>query len=223
MKRFFSFAIVVLAASFCSFSYASEVKKVDLFSPMKQTPNTVISDDLSIPQVFETSNNLTRKAGSFEVATGEPLYIKGIVTDAFGVPITGASIRIWQTNAAGKYHTFLEEDSEYIDHNFNMSGEASTDNIGRYGFITIFPGFYDDRAPHINMIISHESFGKVETQMYFEGHEKNIKDPYYLAYTDEEKQMVTATVKYVDDKYPELGKVATFNITLDGVHQYKGF
>ncbi|MFC1659823.1 hypothetical protein ACFL0U_04625 [Pseudomonadota bacterium] len=202
----------------------TKINQVDLFSPRKQTPNMIISDVISKPEIFEKSNNLIKKAGSFETAAGEPLYIKGIVSDAFGVPIMGVVIRIWQTNAAGKYHTLLEEeDSEYLDPNFSVSGEAATNNIGQYGFITIFPGFFDNRAPHINMIIAHEKFGRVETQVYFEGHIRNKKDPYYLSYTDKEKQMITADVEYVDQKYPDLGKIVTFNITLDGVHQYKGF
>lgn len=222
MKYFLGFIVVSFTLSF-SFVSHSEINQVDLFSPRKQTPNTVISDIISKPKVFEKSNNLVQKSGSFEVAVGEPLYIKGSVSDAFGVPIMGAVIRIWQTNSTGKYHTLLDEDSEYIDQNFSMSGEATTDNLGKYGFITIFPGFFDNRAPHINMIIAHENFGKVETQIYFEGHARNEEDPYYLSYTEKEQKMVTANVEYVDESNITLGKIATFNITLDGIHKYKGF
>ena len=90
MKYFSSFIIILFVISFSFVSHA-EINKVDLFSPRKQTPNMVIPDILSKPDKFEKSNNLARKAGSFEVAIGEPLYIKGTVSDAFGARRTDRS------------------------------------------------------------------------------------------------------------------------------------
>ena len=222
MRRLFKIAIVLSIILTSTNSFAAE-QQIDLFSPRKQTPDSKIPDLLAKPEKFEKSNNLRKKIGSFKLAKGEILYVKGIVTDAFGVPITNARLRIWQTNSAGKYHSLLNEDSEFIDHDFAMSGEASTDNLGQYGFITIFPGFYLDRAPHIHLIVEHPRFSSVETQIYFEDHERNKKDPNYLAYDKAERKMVTAEISYVNENNHELGKVAVFNITLDGIHQYKGF
>ena len=197
--------------------------KIDVFNPLKQTPSALIIDNLSKPKTFNKNNNLTRKTGSFEVAIGEPLYLQGKIIDAFKIPIEGAIVKIWQTNAAGKYHSLLNKGSKYIDKNFIMSGQSITDNMGNYSFITIFPGYYDDRAPHINMIITHKKFGTIETEIYFDKHFRNNSDPIYLTYPKEDRIKLTAPVIYVDKEDVKKGKVATFNIVMDGIHQYKRF
>lgn len=196
---------------------------IDIFTPQKQTPNNMIINTLSKPEQFYTGNDLTRVVGSFYVATGELLYLKGSITDAFGVPIEGASVKIWQTNSSGRYQSLLKDGNEYIDKNFIMSGTAKTDNLGRYGFKTIFPGFPEGRAPHINMIILHPKFGEIQTEIYFDKHPLNEKDPQYLSYTEEDRKLLTSRVVNIDDVYPEQGKIATFNIVMDGIHSYKGY
>ncbi len=173
-------------------SYSAQAPS--LFKPLKPTPPRFFSADLSMPEFFATSNNLVKKAGSFYRAFGEVIFLQGTITDSFGVPIEGAVIEIWQKNAAGKYHTLLEKDSEFIDKYFSMSGRAITDNLGHYHFITIMPGANAGRAPHINMNIYSQKFGRLETEMYFQEHPFNKTDYQYLAYDDEERKMLTAKV-----------------------------
>ena len=196
---------------------------VDIFTPQKQTPEGLFINTLSKPEEFSTSNDLTRSVGSFHVATGELLYFKGVITDAFGVPIEGATVRIWQTNSSGKYQTLLEDDSIYIDKYFVMSGTAKTDNLGRFGFKTIFPGFINGRAPHINVILSHPNFGEIQTEVYFENHPLNEKDPQYMTYSKEDRKMLTANVVSLDNIDTKKGKIAMINFVMDGIHSYKGY
>jgi protocatechuate 3,4-dioxygenase beta subunit len=176
-----------------------------------------------MPDIFGTTNNLAKKAGSFYRAYGEVVYVQGTITDSFGVPVHNAVIEIWQTNSAGKYHTLLESGSGYVDKFFSMSGRASSDNLGNYHFITIMPGATAGRAPHVNMNIYHPRFGKLETEMYFVNHPYNFSDYQYLTYSDEERKMLTADVRNTDILNPNSIKLATFNITLKGIHQYKKF
>ncbi|MDR2526344.1 MAG: hypothetical protein LBC92_00520 [Rickettsiales bacterium] len=214
------FIFILFAAA--NLLFANEVEVVDIFQPKKQTPTSIIKETLSRPQVFFTGSDLTRLVGSFYAAVGELLYIKGKVTDAFGVPINNATVNIWQTNSAGKYQNILKRNSIQIDENFNLSGTARTDNLGIYGFKTVFPGYESlERAPHINLIITHKNFGSIYTEIYFEGHPMNIKDPIYMSYTEEERKMLTAKVKNVDSNDITSGKLAVFNIVMDGVHSYK--
>ena len=149
--------------------------------------------------------------------------MQGTVSDSFGVPIENAVIEIWQTNAAGKYHTLLEPSSEYIDKYFNMSGRVITDNLGNYHFITIMPGSSPGRAAHINMNIYHSKFGRLETEMYFADHPYNKSDYQFLSYTENERKMLTASVRSSDLLNPQSIKLCTFNILLKGVQQYKKF
>lgn len=204
-------------------SHATSISTVDIFSPKKQTPNGLLIHTISKPEVFNINNDLTRYVGSFYVSVGELLYLKGTITDAFGVPIEGAIVKIWQTNSAGKYQTLLKEKDEFYDDNFVMSGTSKTDNLGRYGFKTIFPSYFGERAPHINILIHHPKFGEIQTEIYFDKHPLNNKDPHYTSYTEEDRKMLTAKVKNIDDLQPEEGKIAIFNIVMDGVHSYKGF
>ena len=176
-----------------------------------------------MPDNFATTNNLAKKVGSFYRAFGEIIFLQGTVADSFGVPIEGAVIEIWQTNAAGKYHTLLEPNSEYVDKYFSMSGRAITDNLGNYHFITIMPGSSIGRAPHINMNIYHPKFGKLETEMYFAQHPYNESDYQYLAYEQDERQMITAKVQSSEVVNPQSIKLCTLNIVMKGVHQYKKF
>jgi protocatechuate 3,4-dioxygenase, beta subunit len=194
-----------------------------VFEPRKPTPSRFFAADLSMPDSFATTNNLAKKVGSFYRAFGEIIFVQGTITDSFAVPIEGAVIEIWQTNAAGKYHTLLEDNSEYVDKYFSMSGRTITDNLGNYHFITIMPGSNPGRAPHINMNIYHSKFGKLETEMYFAHHPYNEKDYQYLAYEEDERKLITAAVRNSDIMNPNSIKLFTFNIVLRGVHQYKRF
>lgn len=193
------------------------------FIPKDPTPSRIFNANLSMPNYFETSNNLAKKPGSFYRAYGEVIFIQGKITDSFNVPISGAVVEIWQTNAAGKYHSLLEPNSEYVDKNFSMSGRAITDNLGNYYFITIMPGSYLNRAPHINMNIYHQKFGKLETEFYFENHPLNQNDYQYLSYNKKEREMLTAKVRLSDITNSKSIKICTFNIVMTGTHDYKSF
>lgn len=222
MKRSMVFVVFIITY-INNKAFATKQETNNIFNPLKQTPSALMFDNLSKPKEFNKNNNLTRKTGSFKLAIGEPLYIKGKVVDAFGVPIEGVIIKIWQTNSAGKYHSLLTKDSKYIDKNFIMSGQSITDNTGHYEFITIFPGFYDDRAPHINVIIAHKKFGLIETEIYFKDNPKNIDDPIYISYPEEDRKMLTADIRYVDRNNITRGKIAEFNVVMDGLQQYKRY
>lgn len=194
-----------------------------LFQAKRPTPSRFFAADLSMPDSFATTNNLAKKTGSFYRAFGEIIFVQGTITDSFNVPVAGAVVEIWQTNAAGKYHTLLEPDSEYIDKYFSMSGRTITDNLGNYHFITIMPGSRMGRAPHINMNIYHQKFGRLETEMYFQDHPYNDSDYQYLVYNKDDRALLTARVSHSNIFNTKSIKVCTFDITMRGVHQFKRF
>lgn len=198
-------------------------KDLSIFNPKKPTPSRFFTSNLSMPEKFFTSNNLAKKTGSFYRAFGEIIFIQGKITDSFGVPIHNAIVEIWQANAAGKYHTLLEQNSNFIDKYFNMSGRAISDNLGNYFFITIMPGTNSGRAPHINMNIYHVDFGRLETEMYFEGHPENKADYQYLSYDKEDQNLITAKVHNSNMFDTNSIKVFTFDIFMKGIHRYKKF
>ena len=203
---------------------SSNIKsKLSPFKPRKPTPARFFSADLSAPETFFSSNNLIKKTGSFYRGFGEIIFFRGTITDSFGVPINNAIVEIWQANSAGKYHSLLEPNSEYIDPYFNMSGKAITNNVGEYNFITIMPGSKVGRAPHININVYHPKFGKLETESYFENHPNNKNDYQYTSYDKIDAELLTAKVSYSEANNPKSVKICTFNIVLQGTHQYKKY
>ncbi len=215
--------ITLLLFGFARISLATPQLSNELFEPKPATPTRLFSADLSMPEKFNTTNNLVQKTGSFYAAFGELINVQGIITDSFGLPIDGVVVEIWQTNSAGKYQTLLGKNSNLVDRNFNMSGRTITDNLGNYYFFTIMPGFYLNRAPHINFNVYHPQFGKLETEMYFEDHPKNNIDYQYLSYDEEDRKSLTAKVRLTDIFNSKSTKIVTFNIVMKGVHQYKSF
>ncbi|MFT4718619.1 MAG: protocatechuate 3,4-dioxygenase beta subunit [Rickettsiales bacterium] len=193
------------------------------FNSREPTPSRLFLNNFSMPKVFNQTNNLIKKTGSFYLAFGEVIYLQGKITDSFGVPITGAIIKIWQTNSKGKYHTLLASNDKNIDKNFNMSGVSITDNLGNYRFITIVPGFYFGRSPHINMNIYHKRFGYLKTELYFEDHPRNKMDSQYLSYNPDDRKALTSTVRLSNMFNPNSRKICTFNIVMRGTHQYKDY
>jgi len=196
-------------------------KELRIFDPQKPTPSRFFAADISMPDQFATSNNLAKKVGSFYRAFGEIIFIQGTITDSFALPISGAVIEIWQTNSAGKYHTLLDKNNQFVDKYFNMSGRTVTDNLGNYSFITIMPGSRAGRAPHINMNVYHPKFGKLETEMYFEKHPFNDDDFQYLSYSPDDQKLLTAEVHNTEVLDTKSIKICTFNIVMKGTYQYK--
>ena len=205
------------------FVQAIQDKDYRIFNPMRPTPARLFLADLSLPEKFGSTNNLAKKPGSFFRAFGEVIFLQGRITDSFGVPITDAVVKIWQKNAAGKYHSLLDSRSEYIDKYFSMSGVSITDNLGNYSFITILPGGSPGRAPHINMNVTHPKFGKLQTEVYFADHPFNENDFQYMSYSPEDREDLTAKVEHTEILNTKSIKLCTFDIVMTGVQQFKGF
>ena len=135
------------------------------------------------------SSKLARPAGKTEFALGQLVYLSGRVLDENCVPVAGAVVDIWQTDSRGRYR-YPDKGSLVNPYPvFAGSGRAVTDNLGRYSFITIYPGSYRTfiskpepghyvvNAPHVHFYITHDDFKPLLTKMYFEGDRRNEADP----------------------------------------------
>lgn len=168
-------------------------------------------DDLRLGNF--TSNNLSRKTGSAIFAIGEPLIIFGAVKDINNIPIDNVKVEIIQANSNGAYNHMISPNSALYDSNFTGAGTAVTNNNGEYMFITVFPGYYNDRAPHIHMRLTHIQHGQIETEVFFQNHERNTNDPKYRKLSKKEQGLVTGMTYYSvvpegEDPY----KILEFNI-----------
>lgn len=200
-----------------------------IFNTSAKSPEEVIEQYQNVPPTIDyypysdfsfddnrikwnTSNNLARKTGSAVYAIGDPLVVEGYVFDINHVPIDGVTVRIVQTNSNGEYNHLISKSGGLNDSNFAANGMAVTDNRGYYRFITVFPGYYNRRAPHIHIRLEHPRHGRIETEIFFKGHPRNANDPKYKKLTENQKKLVTGDVVYINGKVPEQGKIIRFNV-----------
>ncbi|KAF7885280.1 uncharacterized protein EAF01_011345 [Botrytis porri] len=114
------------------------------------------------------------------VDDGEIVYMHGIVTDhKTKKPIIGATVDTWQASTNGLYE---QQDDEQAEH--NLRGKFKTDENGHYGFYCLKPTPYPvpfdgpagkilqllDRHPfrpaHIHLIVQHENYKPLTTQIF---------------------------------------------------------
>ena len=176
------------------------------------------NDEYNEIEHFYSSNNLRRKAGSPFLAKGEMLVVKGVVVDILDQPIDGAVIKIWHANYVGAYQDFSAKGE--FDKDFAGNGTCVTDKKGRYSFTTIMPYFYNKRAPHIHIYVKKNGFDSLNTEMFFPNHPRNKQDVKFMSVPDEKRFLITADIAKIFDDSNISGKIAKFNIRLNGIRLF---
>jgi protocatechuate 3,4-dioxygenase beta subunit len=219
--------INLLISSFCLTSFA-------------KSPETVLEDHNKIPPTinyypysdfsftderieWQTYNNLRRKQGSAFFAIGEKLFVEGYVKDINGIPIDGIVVKLVQSNANGVYNHMAEKEDALYDSNFASNGISITDNRGYYSFITVFPGYYNNRAPHLHIKLESLKHGIIETEIFFENHPRNAMDPKYTKLTKQEQKLLTGQTSFIDPRQKEQGKKVRFDLTYNANQTTKVF
>lgn len=110
-------------------------------------------------------------AGPFPIKTPADLVRENIIGDRSGVPllititvqdqsndcapIAGALVDLWHCDKDGYYSQYggtgMQQEN-FTNYNF-LRGRQTTDANGKASFISIFPGWYRGRAPHIHLEI----------------------------------------------------------------------
>jgi protocatechuate 3,4-dioxygenase beta subunit len=101
------------------------------------------------------------------------------VADAFiCAPLAGAVVSVWHCNALGRYSGHLEMDPGQLpprDLGYRrpsgperfLRGVQVTDGAGAVEFLTVFPGWYAPRTPHIHVKVFLNQRQLITTQLYF--------------------------------------------------------
>lgn len=85
--------------------------------------------------------------------TGVPLLIQFTIqnTNNNCTPIQGAFVDIWQCDAKGNYSEYSGQlDGDFTNESF-LRGRQTTDSNGNASFISIYPGWYPGRTPHLHV------------------------------------------------------------------------
>ncbi|MGO4728027.1 MULTISPECIES: intradiol ring-cleavage dioxygenase [unclassified Inquilinus] len=111
---------------------------------------------------------------------GQPLLVRGRVTDTEGRPVAGALLDVWQTNEDG----FYDVQQKGVQPDMNLRGVFRTDADGRYWFRSVKPRFYPIpsdgpvgqlldrmgrhpfRPAHIHFIVGAEGFEPITTHIF---------------------------------------------------------
>ena len=111
---------------------------------------------------------------------GEPLLVRGRVTDTDGNPLAGVTLDVWQANEDG----FYDVQQKGIQPDFNLRGVFETDERGEYWFRSAKPRWYpipDDgpvgkmlvtldrhpnRAAHLHFIVEKPGYDRVVTHIF---------------------------------------------------------
>lgn len=111
---------------------------------------------------------------------GEPLVVRGHVTDNEGRPVAGATVDVWATNDDG----FYDVQQKGIQPEYNLRGVFTSDANGEYWFRTVKPRYYpipDDgtvgkllaalgrhpnRAAHLHFIVKAPGYDTVVTHIF---------------------------------------------------------
>jgi protocatechuate 3,4-dioxygenase beta subunit len=169
------------------------------------------------------SNKVAIPAGKAVYARGEPLTLQGRIYDEDCVPVQGASLELWQADTTGKYK--YPNNGTLISSNpaFAGSGKTMTNNMGEYQFITVFPGAYASRAPHIHLRISHPDFETLSTEVFFDGDHRNAGDPKLNMLVGKMRKRLMADVILPDPNRPEMPLIANFDLTLQGKNKFEHY
>lgn len=126
-------------------------------------------------------------AGPFPIKTPAQLVRENIVVDRKGVPVlitltinnsdknceplADVLVDIWHCDADGNYSEYGDipmQKTDYKQQHF-LRGRQTTDANGQVSFISIFPGWYQGRAPHVHVkVLDKDEKTLLVSQIAFE-------------------------------------------------------
>lgn len=132
----------------------------------KDELDDVVAADACTPSPTETD-------GPFPIHTPSELVQQNIIGDRVGIPLVinftiqntnsncspleGVTVDIWQCDAKGNYSEYGGQlDGDFTNQNF-LRGRQTTDANGLVTFVSIYPGWYPGRAPHLHIEVKNSS------------------------------------------------------------------
>jgi protocatechuate 3,4-dioxygenase beta subunit len=115
---------------------------------------------------YYIANHLTRR----DVREHRPGLLLNLTLTVIGAgcrPLKGADVEIWHADASGLYSGYGSSPSAPTNQKRYLRGHQKTDSHGQARFITIYPGWYTGRSPHIHLKV-HVGGNTVHTgQLFF--------------------------------------------------------
>ena len=133
------------------------------------TPTVTPASPTETPTTCDGVVSPTEVAGPFPIKTPADWIRENIVGDRVGIPLmitikienindscaplAGVLVDIWHCDAQGNYSEYNGQlDGDFTNKHF-LRGRQTTDTNGDASFISIYPGWYPGRAPHLHLEI----------------------------------------------------------------------
>lgn len=160
----------------------------------------------------------TETDGPFPIKTPAELVRENIIGDRVGIPLLinfeiqntnnncepleGVYVDIWQCDSKGNYSEYGGQlDGDFTNEHF-LRGRRMTDASGKASFISIYPGWYPGRAPHLHVEVKSSS----DTSLLIT----------QVAFPEDVSKTVYATADYKGDFDTSNKKDGEFKRSLDG-------
>lgn len=124
--------------------------------------------------------------GPFPIKTPSQLVLENIKSDRVGIallinlkienkknncePLSGALVDVWHCDKDGNYSEYggtQMQQADYTSVHF-LRGRQTSDTNGNVSFISIYPGWYQGRAPHVHVeVLSSSGTSLLVTQIAF--------------------------------------------------------
>ena len=180
---------------------------------IRPTPSQVAGPYYPKEKPSEADWNLL-SVGNGGQPMGEPLELRGTVTNRSGRPVADAQVEIWQADNQGIYDHPRDSERARFDHRFQGYGTLDTDADGQYRFLTLMPVPYGSRPPHIHVTIRRIGAEALTTQLYLKDHPDNGRDGLFalMMYPGQEKLMIDPQDAALDNGMR--GKSARFDFVV---------
>jgi len=165
-------------------------------------PQCVVTPDKTLGPCH--TNDVPIRRDVTEGASGLPTWVRLRIVDAATcAPIGGADVEIWHCDAAGVYSgraaQMCNEGDEAAQAAAFLRGRQLTDADGVASFLTVYPGWYSSRAPHIHMRILVGGRELKITQLLFDD---SLNDLVYGRHPDYETRPARDTLNGGDTVFP---------------------
>ena len=142
------------------------------------------SDDGPQPSVNGCNESPKETAGPFPIKSPADMIRENIAGDRTGIPLiininventskdceplAGVLVDIWHCDAKGNYSEYSSQlDGDFTGKHF-LRGRQTTNAQGVASFVSIYPGWYPGRAPHLHLeILSSDGRSLLVTQTAF--------------------------------------------------------
>lgn len=156
-----------------------------LLSSCEKKPTVIDANPTPTPNPNPEACELypTEIAGPFPIKTPADWIRENIVGDRTGIPLhmiftiqnvndnckplAGVEVDIWHCDAKGNYSEYSGQiEGDFTNKHF-LRGRQTTDANGMVSFISIYPGWYPGRAPHLHIEIKKDGQSLLITQTAF--------------------------------------------------------